>query len=185
MKTEGYDQFPLPLVFLCVSATVSIYAIGAYLIAPMGIISVALYLLFCLGMEIRVLITGCRDCYYFGKLCAFGRGKICSLLFEKGIPERFIEKKISWKSLVPDFLVSIVPIFTGGLYLFTNFSWERLVMILAFGVIAFPLTGFIRGSISCRYCKQKEFGCPAIQFFSKNNPNTCCAQPGAQTDPKK
>jgi len=171
MKNEVYNQFPLHLVLLCVVVNILIYLIGAYLIAPLGKIFVVLYLLYCLGMEIRVSIMSCRDCYYYGKLCAFGRGKICSLLFRKGSPERFKKKKISWINLVPDFLVSLIPLAIGVFCLVQSFSWLRLSFILVLVMIAFPVTGFLRGSISCKFCKQKEIGCPAIQLFAKNDQN--------------
>jgi len=169
MKNEVYEQFPWPLVLLCVAVNILIYAIGAYLIAPLGIIIVALYLLYCLWMEIRVSIMSCRDCYYYGKRCAFGRGKICSLFFKKGSPERFKKKKISWINLVPDLLVSLIPLAIGGFYLVQSFSWLRLSFILVLVMIAFPVTGFVRSSISCKFCKQKEIGCPATQLFAKDD----------------
>ena len=171
MKIEAYDQFPLPLVLLCVAVNILIYAIGAYLIAPLGIILVVLYLLYCLWMEIRVSIMSCRDCYYYGKWCPFGRGKICFLLFKKGSPERFKNKKISWINLVPDFLVSLIPLAIGVFYLVQSFSWARLSFILVLVMIAFPVIGFMRSSISCKFCKQKEIGCPAMQLFTKNGQN--------------
>jgi hypothetical protein len=27
---------------------------------------------------------------------------------------------------------------------------------------------FVRGSLACRYCKQRDLGCPAEQLFNKN-----------------
>jgi len=171
MDNEIYDEFPLSLVLFCIVVNISIYIVGAYLIAPLGKIFVALYLLYCLWMEIRVLIMSCRDCYYYGKLCAFGKGKICSLLFKKGSPERFKRKKITWINLMPDFLVSLIPLVIGGFYLVQSFTWLRLSFILVLVIIAFPVTGFVRGSISCKFCRQKEIGCPAVQLFTKNDQN--------------
>ena len=93
MDNKAYDKFPLSLVLFCIVVSISIYIVGAYLVAPLGGIFVVLYLLYCLWMEIRVLIVSCRDCYYYGRLCAFGKGKICSLLFKMGAPERFKMKE--------------------------------------------------------------------------------------------
>ena len=171
MGNETYDEFPLSLVLFCNGVNISIYIVGACLIAPLGKIYVVLYLLYCLWMEIRVLIMGCRDCYYYGKRCAFGKGKICSLLFKKGSPERFKGKKITWINLMPDFLVSLIPLVIGGFYLVQRFTWLRLSFILVLVIIAFPVTGFVRGSISCKFCRQKEIGCPAVQLFAKNDQN--------------
>ncbi len=168
MRNEVYDPFPLPLVLFCFAVNISIYVIGAYLIAPLGKIFVVLYLLYCLWMEVRVSIMSCRDCYYYGRWCAFGRGKICSVFFRKGSPERFKKRKISWINLVPDFLVSLIPLAIGVFHLVQSFNWVRLSFILILVIIAFPATGFVRSSISCRFCKQKEIGCPAIQLFARN-----------------
>ena len=171
MDNEIYDEFPLPSVLFCIAVNIAIYIIGAYLIAPLGKISVALYILYCLWMETRVLIKSCRDCYYYGRLCAFGRGKICSLLFKKGSPERFKAKKITWMNLVPDFLVSVIPLAVGGFYLVQSFNWLRLSLIVVLVIMAFLVTGFVRGSISCKFCRQKVMGCPAEQLFAKKAHN--------------
>jgi len=168
MDNETYEEFPLSLVLLCIVINISIYILGAYLIAPLGNLFVVLYLMYCLGMEIRILIMSCRDCYYYGKPCAFGKGKICSLFFKKGSPERFKEKEITWLKLIPDFLVSLIPLVIGGVYLIQDFTWLRLSFVLVLVIIAFPITGFVRTSISCKFCKQKEIGCPAVQVFTKN-----------------
>jgi len=168
MDNKTYDEFPLYLVLFCIVINISIYIVGAYLIAPLGKTFIALYLLYCLWMEIRVLIMSCRDCYYYGKLCAFGRGRICSLLFKKGSPERFTMKKITRIHLIPYFLVSLIPLVIGGFYLVQSFTWLRLSFILVLVIIAFPVTGFMRGSISCKFCRQKGMGCPAVQLFDKN-----------------
>ena len=167
MNNETYDDFPFSLVQVCMVVNITIYILGAYLIAPLGKIFVALYLLYCLWMEIRLLLRRCRDCYYFGRLCAFGKGKICSLFFKKGSPERFKMKKITWINLMPDLFVSLIPLIIGGFYLVQSFSWLRLSFILIFVIISFPITGFIRGSISCKFCRQKGMGCPAVQLFAK------------------
>ena len=167
MENEVYDEFPLSSVLFCTAVNIAIYVVGAYLIAPLGKIFVALYLLYCLWMETRALTKSCRDCYYYGRLCAFGRGKICSLLFKKGSPEGFKTKKITWINLVPDFLVSVIPLAVGGFYLVQSFNWLRLSLIVVLVIMAFPVTGFVRRSISCKFCRQKEMGCPAVQFFSK------------------
>jgi hypothetical protein len=168
MKNGAYDQFPMPLALFCVLGNLLIYIVGALLLAPLGKSFVALYILYCLGLEIRVLRISCRDCFYYGKLCAFGRGKMCSVLFKKGSPEKFMKKKISWSCLLPDFLASLIPLSIGGFFLAQHFSWLNLFLVVFLIFIAFPVTGFIRSSIACKHCKQKDLGCPSIIFFSGN-----------------
>ncbi len=148
--------------------SVLIYVIGAYLIYQFGIIWLIIYLLYILVLEIRLMKRHCVDCYYYGKCCAFGKGKISSLFFKKGNPKRFIKNKITWKDILPDFLVSIIPIVAGIVLLIMKLSWQILILIILLTILMSAGNGFVRGSLACKFCKQREFGCPAEQLFNKN-----------------
>jgi len=163
----SYDRFPRRVVALCAGVSILIYALGAALIAPLGAVFAALYILYCLLLELRVCLMSCRDCFYYGKRCAFGKGKLGSRLFAKGSPGRFKEKKISWMHLMPDFLVSLIPLAAGVFLLAHSFAWPRLILVAALAILAFPVTGFVRSSIACAHCRQREIGCPAMQLFEK------------------
>jgi hypothetical protein len=69
--------------------------------------------------------------------------------------------------LIPDFLVGFIPIVGGIIILIYDFSFIILGLIILLGIIFFGGTAYIRGSFACRYCKQKEFGCPAQEIFTK------------------
>ncbi len=135
----------------------------------LGIWVAVLYLLYCAWIEFRILKHSCVDCYYYGKLCGLGRGKLCPLLFKKGDPQRFVNGQISWTDLIPDFLVSIFPAIGAVVLLIRDFSWLILLLLLLLLVLAFPGTAIIRGSFACKYCKQREIGCPAEKFFNKKS----------------
>ncbi|MFB0554035.1 MAG: hypothetical protein ACETWQ_12080 [Phycisphaerae bacterium] len=108
------------------------------------------------------------NCYYYGKTCGLGRGKLCALLFKKGNPEKFAEKEISWKDLIPDFLVLIFPLIGGIIILVRDFTWLILALMVVLALLSLGGNALIRGSLACKYCKQKELtGCPAEQLFSK------------------
>jgi hypothetical protein len=167
MKTSSFENFPWWMVLICNLVGLSIYGIGLFLMARMGIVWGVLYAAYCVWMEWRILSGSCRSCYYFGKRCGFGKGRLCSWFFTRGKERGFSTKSISWKDLVPDFLVSIIPIIAGITILIRDFSWVVLlfiVMLVCFGSVG---TSLIRGQIACKYCKQRELGCPAEQFFSK------------------
>jgi hypothetical protein len=99
-EIKAYENFPGRMVAFSLLVNYSIYTLGAVIISGLGAFAVALYLLFCLGNELHIMRMSCVDCYYYGKRCAFGRGKIASLLFKRGDPKRFIAKTISWKELL-------------------------------------------------------------------------------------
>lgn len=163
--TKTYESFPLGAVILCYLVTLLTYAVGAYVLAGFGVLVSILYLSYCLWMEVRVLRASCVNCYYYGKLCAFGRGRLCSLLFKRGDPQRFVERKASWTDVLPDFLVAIIPILGGIILLIRDFSWPLLATLVILVLLYFGGSAVIRGSFACKYCKQREIGCPAQELF--------------------
>jgi hypothetical protein len=166
-ETDSYESFPLPIVLLSNVVAIAIYVIGAYILAGLGIWWAVLYLVYCGWIEVRVYKHSCVNCSYYGKVCAFGKGKLCSLIFEKGDPQKFAQTQIRWFDLVPDFMVAILPTIGGIVLLATAFSWIVLALLATLLVLSFGGNALIRGSFACKYCKQKELGCPAEKLFSK------------------
>jgi hypothetical protein len=70
-----------------------------------------------------------------------------------------------WKDIVPDFLVFIVPVLAGIMLLIQEFTLNVLILIVVLLLLGFFGTALMRGQLACRYCKQREIGCPAAQLF--------------------
>ena len=166
-EITAYENYPIPIVLLSNGLAISIYAIGLYILAQCGIWWAVLYLLYCGVFEMRLLRYHCVNCYYYGKVCAFGKGKLSALLFKKGDPQKFAEKDVKWIDLVPDILVLVFPLIGGIVLLVTAFNWTILALLIILLVLSFAGNAFVRGSYACKYCKQKELGCPAEKFFNK------------------
>ena len=170
MQEPGcYENYPTLIVIVSNLLSFLIYVIGAFILYPYSFIWVICYVLFILLLEFHVLSRHCVDCYYYGKTCAFGKGRLSSLLFHRGQPERFNQLKITWKDIVPDFLVFIVPVLAGIILLIQGFSLTILILIIALIILGFYGNAFVRGQLACRYCKQRAIGCPAAQLFDKKN----------------
>jgi len=167
---RSYENFPISLVVASVLVNVSIYALGAFILAGLGTIMMALYLLFCLGHEIHVMKMSCVDCYYYGKWCAFGKGKAAALFFKQGDPQSFPTKPMSLKDLTTDMLVVIFPLVGGIALLIRDFSWTTAIALVLLLALSFGGNYLIRSRVACAGCKQRELGCPAEQFFSKRTP---------------
>ena len=154
--------------------TLSIYMLGAYLVLQafialrFGAMWLSLYLILIGWLEFRLLSGHCINCYYYGKSCAFGRGKISSIFFKKGDPKRFCKMQITWRDLIPDFMVAIIPMLAGIVILIKQFDWTIFLCVFVLGMLAFVGNGYVRGSLACKYCKQKKLGCPAEKLFNKN-----------------
>jgi hypothetical protein len=161
------ENYPISIVIGSNLLSFLIYGIGVYILFKFGILWVICYAGFILILEFRLLSGHCVDCYYYGKTCAFGKGRLSSLFFQKGQMEQFNQKKIKWKDIVPDFLVFIIPVLAGIILLIQEFTWTVLILIIAIFLLGFLGNALVRGQLACRYCKQREIGCPAEQLFDK------------------
>ncbi len=170
MQSATYDNYPWWIVATCNLVTLAIYAAGLFLMAHLGIVAAVLYAAYCLWMEWRVLSGSCRYCSYFGKACAFGKGRLCACFFTRVQQRPDRNKPISWRHLVPDFLVSLIPLFVGIILLILGFSWDLLLAAVALLLLASVVTGAIRGHLACNHCRQRDLGCPAAELFNKTKP---------------
>jgi hypothetical protein len=166
-SVKPYENFPFSMILIAVLVNVSVYVLGVVILSGYGNIMAAIYLLYCLGVEIHVMKMSCADCYYYGKWCAFGRGKVAPLLFKQRDPKRFTSRCISWKELLPDMLVLLVPLVGGIALLIQGFSWGMAMMLVALLALSLGGNYIVRSRIACKYCKQSELGCPAEQFFGR------------------
>ncbi|HEY5125189.1 MAG TPA: hypothetical protein VIK14_15780 [Ignavibacteria bacterium] len=130
-------------------------------------IAAVLYLVFILALEYRLISKHCVNCYYWGKTCGFGKGRLSSLFFKRNDPSKFYENKMSWKDMIPDLLVSLVPLIIGIVLMIIKFDFILLFAAIILIVLTTSGNGFIRGNLTCSYCKQRELGCPAEKLFNK------------------
>ncbi|MBM4241464.1 MAG: hypothetical protein FJ150_07390 [Euryarchaeota archaeon] len=166
-KTFCYENYPLWIVGISNLLSLSIYVIGAYVLSGFGIIIVLLYLLYCLFMEIWILKGSCVNCYYYGKVCGLGKGKLCSFFFKQGNLEKFTEKEVSFWYILPDFMIFIFPLIGGIILLIRDFNWIIVGLLVILLFLALGGTAIIRGQFLCKYCKQRDLGCPAEKLFNK------------------
>jgi hypothetical protein len=165
--TKTKDNFPLWIVVLSNSVSILIYLSGFIITFSLSWIAAILFLVYILALEFRLLSKHCTNCYYWGKACGFGKGKLSSLFFKRGDSSKFCEKSFTWKDLVPDILVSLVPFILVIPLLIIRFNFILLIAaIILIGMTTIG-NGFIRGNLTCKYCKQREIGCPAEELFSK------------------
>jgi hypothetical protein len=169
MEPAGYEQYPTKIVILSNLLSLFMYLIGAFLMFQIGLFWAILYIFCIIILEFRLLVGHCTDCYYYGKTCAFGKGRLSCLIFPKGTTEQFNRKKMTWKDIIPDFLVFIIPVIAGSILLLIEFQWTILILVIILLLLGFFGNAMVRGKLACKYCKQKEIGCPAEQLFERKN----------------
>lgn len=164
-KGEFFGNYPLWMVFVSNILSLGIYLIGAIIIYQIGVLWMVLYLIFIAVLEFRLVKGHCVDCYYYGKTCAFGKGKVCAMFFKKGNVKNFCRGGLTWKDLVPEFLVSLIPVVIGIVFLILRFNWILLIGVLVLIFLTFMGNALVRRNMACKYCKQRKIGCPAEKLF--------------------
>lgn len=166
-----YENYPIGIVILSNFVSLAIYGLGFIIIFKLGLAFSLLYLLYILILEYRLIKKHCTNCFYWGKTCGFGKGRLSSWFFSKGDISKFCIKNMTWKDMIPDFLVLLIPLVTGIILLILKFDFILLSALLLLLLLTTIGNGFIRGTLTCKYCKQKELGCPADILFNKEKYN--------------
>ncbi|GAB4308421.1 MAG: hypothetical protein Kow0019_04890 [Methanobacteriaceae archaeon] len=166
MENHCYENYPIKIVFLSNLVSLSIYLIGANIVYGLGLIYTSLYLIYCLFLEINLLKKGCVNCYYYGKICGFGKGKLSALFFKRGDNIKFSKRKLSWKDMIPDMMVFILPVIAGIIQILFQFSWNILLMMVILLVLSMAGNAMIRVFLTCDKCVQRQLGCPAEELFN-------------------
>jgi hypothetical protein len=161
----GFERYPLGTVIASNAVAWAVYGIGTAIMARHGAVPCLVYIACCLWVEFRVLTMSCRTCWYYGRRCGFGKGKLCALFFPKGDPADFLRKDITWWDIVPDFAVGLLPVIAGAVLLVRRFSWTLLLLVLLLLALATAGNAFVRGVLVCRHCRQRDLGCPAQKLF--------------------
>lgn len=166
-STRSFENYPKWIVLVSNSVSLALYLSGLYIMSEIGLWASVLYLLYILLMEYRLLRYHCVNCYYFGKTCGFGQGRLSALFFKKGDTLLFCSGKIEWKDLIPDLLVSLVPFIAGIILLILDFNFLLLAVLLLLVIFTTSGNAAVRGKLACRFCRQREIGCPAEALFNK------------------
>ena len=165
---KRYENYPIWVVLLSNLVSLAIYGLGFVIIFRLDLIFSIFYLIYILILEYRLMRFHCINCFYHGKICGFGKGRLSSWFFKKGDISRFCLKEMTFKDMIPDILISLIPLVIGITLLVVKFDFILLFILLILLILTTIGNGFIRGTLTCKYCKQKELGCPADRLFNKN-----------------
>ncbi len=125
----------------------------------------AAYLALLLAALLAGLKYRCRYCWYFGKTCHAGLGKVAGLLFEKGEAQEFAKSSNVVPVAVLSFASLLLPLAAILIRTIAAFSWGNLGLLAAY-FIAVVVGGFaIRPRFFCSHCRQGELRCPAYEHM--------------------
>ncbi len=157
------ERYPARILCLSIGHMLFSYALGALIFLQLHPWLGAAYLAFCLAGLVLGLKYRCRFCWYYGRTCHAGLGRVAKFLFEQGTPEEFPLTRNVIPVLVPSFAILLLPLIASLVDTLLRFSQLRLTLLLAYILLViapgFPLRKFL----FCTRCKQAELGCPAYE----------------------
>ena len=109
-KPKIFDSYPLWIIILANILILAVYVAGAYIMFRLSLITGILYLAYLVLLERHFFREGCSCCFYYGKLCAFGKGIVAAKFFKKGDPKKFCEREVGFKDFIPQILVVLIPL---------------------------------------------------------------------------
>ncbi len=163
---NGFEEYPIITVIGQNLFFLIYFGIGFIGMLPLKTFGISLisflYAIFLVIMLLFVLRKHlCTNCYYYGKRCSTGWGKLSSLMFKEksGNYELGIKlANITWA------LATLTPIIGIIISLFINFSGYKLALLLLFVVLT-PVN-FLFHKNSCKRCKLRNI-CPASMSKEK------------------
>jgi hypothetical protein len=170
MEGGTFERYPAWVVIVSNLISLSVCLAGVYLLYLIWPLFALLFVIYMIYLEVSVYREGCVRCYYYGKRCFSGRGKIAKLLFKKDEKRKFYEREVKMKHMIPSFLPMVITLI-AGIYLVIQGLPNINFMVI--GIAIWPLivmffgNPIIYGKLSCPHCKQREFGCPSCEFFMK------------------
>ncbi|PYG88033.1 hypothetical protein LY28_01743 [Ruminiclostridium sufflavum DSM 19573] len=131
------------------------FAVGTLACAFLSRIVAIIYLTYSIVMiyfVMRKLV--CTNCYYYGKNCSMGWGKLASLFFKKGDISKF--KGCGGQKLAPVVygVISIIPIILIIISLVKAFTLTKIAVLVVFLLIT-VYTNVISRKTSCSKCKMR------------------------------
>jgi hypothetical protein len=165
--SKRYENYPIWIVLVSNASSLLLYATGFLITLRLHWIVALLYLIYILALEFRLIRYHCTNCFYWGKICGFGKGKVSSWFFRKGDNSKFCLNPMTWKDMIPDMLVPLIPFVIGIILLIIEFDIKLLLTVIIILLLTTMGNGIIRGSMTCKFCRQQELGCPADRLFNK------------------
>lgn len=165
-QTEKLEEYPIKIV--CISATLTVisYSLGTIVIYVLHPILGLIFLLLAATTIIVSMKLRCTHCFYLGKYCNFGLGKLAAILFKKGEPEEFRNPRKVVPTAILSFGTMLLPVIAGIGLIFLDFSLISIGLLLVYILLGIMPNFFVRGNF-CEKCVQGQLGCPSYDQMIK------------------
>ena len=154
---QSYPKFVIIIRWIILAAA---FALGIYILTGIKEVLGLAYIVYSLVVLTLVLpLSRCSSCFYHGRACNTGWGKVAAYLFPKGDESKFVRH---YDYAIFIHLLWIIPLLASLLQLV---RLRNLLTLVVFGVYLFVLLleKVTLKKLACSRCRQREF-CPAVPF---------------------
>ena len=156
---HGLEEYPISAIILgnlLMILWIALGTIASWFLIPLLAWVYLAFALIMVYVVLRKLV--CPNCYYHGKRCCMGWGRLSALLFKKGEIEDFPES-IGIKAAPLTYgLLTIIPLVSIVISIIDEFRVTALVVLLLLLMVSF-YSGAINRKKTCAACKMKLI-CP-------------------------
>ena len=159
MHEPGLEQYPKSsavIANLVMAALIALGTIACWFFSP-----VAAWIYLAIGVLMVWVVMRrlvCVNCYYYGKWCVTGWGKLAALFFKKGDIDKFSTSIGVKIAPIVYGLISAIPIILLIVAMVSQFSVPRIVvLVLLVGISAY--SAVINRKKTCAKCKMRLI-CP-------------------------
>ena len=155
----GLEEYPKPSIAranLSIVLWIAVGTVACWLLLPL-----AAWVYLAAVMTMTVLVMRklvCTNCYYYGKWCCMGWGRLSALLFSRGSIDRF-RGSIGIR-IAPLFyaLLVLVPLIMVIMALVQEYTVPKIVILVLLLLVSL-YSGFLSRKRNCSRCKMKPL-CP-------------------------
>jgi uncharacterized membrane protein YccF (DUF307 family) len=154
------DTYPLGVIIVRWIILGMAFALGVYILADIKLVLGLIYVVYSLiALTFILPLSRCVSCYYHGKACNTGWGKMAAYLSPKGDESKYVEH---YNYAILLHLLWLVPLLASLVQLLRKRDIPALMIFIGYLLILL-LDKVSLKKLACTRCHQREF-CPAVPF---------------------
>jgi uncharacterized membrane protein YccF (DUF307 family) len=155
-----YENYPKHIIAIRWLILLIAFALGIYVLLDLHYMLAIVYILYSLiALTLILPLSRCVSCFYHGKFCNTGWGRVAFYLFKKGDESKYVDH---YNYAIFLHLLWLVPLLIALLQLVRKRNILALSILVTYLFILF-LEKIVLKKLCCKRCHQKEF-CPALPF---------------------
>lgn len=154
---ESYPWYVIIIRWIILIVT---FAFGIYILSDIKeLLGVAYVVYSLIALTLILPLSRCVSCFYHGKACNTGWGKVAAYLFPKGDESRYVDR---YNYTILLHLLWFIPLLASFFQLLRKRNVLALMFLLSYLAILL-MEKVILKRLACKRCHQRDF-CPALPF---------------------